>query len=96
MQRFTDQNYLTQDQYKDAGNLDARIAIHKQFSTNPQGWFNGFLTRCQIAADQNLGVGCGSGEMRRNGSRSLLAGVTLTDFSDGMLDAAWRTWCRWS
>jgi hypothetical protein len=40
MQRFTDQQYLTQDQCKDASNLDARIAIHQKFSTNPHGWFN--------------------------------------------------------
>ena len=40
MSKFTDQNYLKTDQYKDSSNLDARVAIHQRFSTNPYGWFN--------------------------------------------------------
>lgn len=92
--RFTDQQYLTQDQYKDAGNLDARIAIHRKFSTNPQGWFNWvFDTLTQLPADSKiLELGCGSGEMWKECVSRIPAGwvITLTDLSDGMLDAAWR------
>src|SRR6185436_3628941 len=40
MTRFTDQKYLKTDQYKDATNLDARVEIHRRFSTNSYGWFN--------------------------------------------------------
>src|SRR5258706_14749102 len=40
MSKFIDQQYLTTDQYKDASNLNARILIHKRFSTNLYGWFN--------------------------------------------------------
>ena len=40
MSKFTDQQYLKNDQYKDAGNLTARAKIHDRFSTNPYGWFN--------------------------------------------------------
>ena len=76
-------------------NLDARIAIHQRFSTNPQGWFNWiFDTLIKLPAEcRILELGCGSGDdvegMRR--AESLLAGmITLTDLSDGMLDAAWR------
>jgi len=92
--RFTDQQYLTQDQYKDASNLDARIAIHRKFSTNPQGWFNWiFDTLTQLPADSKvLELGCGSGEMWKECVSRIPAGwvITLTDLSDGMLDAAWR------
>ena len=94
MQRFTDQQYLTQDQYKDASNLDARIAIHQRFSTNPQGWFDWiFDTLVKLPADSKiLELGCGSAEMWKECASRIPSGwaITLTDLSDGMLDAAWR------
>jgi ubiquinone/menaquinone biosynthesis C-methylase UbiE len=94
MQRFTDQNYLTQDQYKDASNLDARIAIHQKFSTNPQGWFNWiFDTLVKLPAESKiLELGCGSAEMWKECADRISSDwvITLTDLSDGMLDAAWR------
>jgi len=92
--RFTDQKYLIQDQYKDAGNLDARIAIHQRFSTNPQGWFNWvFDTLELLPANANiLELGCGPAFLWKECTNRILAGwvITLTDLSDGMLDAAWR------
>jgi len=94
MQRFTDQQYLTQDQYKDSSNLDARIAIHQKFSVNPQGWFNWIFDALnQLPENANiLELGCGSAEMWKECASRIPAGwkVTLTDLSDGMLDAAWR------
>ena len=95
MQRFTDQKYLTQDQYKDASNLDARIAIHQRFSINPQGWFNWvFDTLAKSPAESKiLELGCGSAEMWKDCANRIPAdwAITLTDLSDGMLDAAWRS-----
>ena len=92
--RFTDQEYLTKDQYKDSSNLDARIVIHQKFSTNPQGWFNWiFDTLVKFPAEANiLELGCGPGEMWKECASRIPAGwvITLTDLSDGMLDAAWR------
>jgi len=94
MQRFTDQHYLTQDQYKNSSNLDARIAIHQRFSTNPKGWFNWiFDTLVKLPAEAKiLELGCGSAEMWKECASRIPAGwvITLTDLSDGMLDAAWR------
>jgi ubiquinone/menaquinone biosynthesis C-methylase UbiE len=94
MQRFTDQQYLTQDQYKDASNLDARIAIHQKFSTNPQGWYNWiFDTLIKLPAESKiLELGCGAGTMWKECVNRIPAEwvITLTDLSDGMLDAAWR------
>jgi len=39
MSKITDPQYLKTEQYKDASNLNARIEIHRRFSTNTQGWF---------------------------------------------------------
>lgn len=94
MSRFTDQNYLTQNQYRDSGNLDARIAIHKRFSTNPYGWFNWmFDSFAALPEHANiLELGCGSAELWKSCADRIPAGwtITLTDISDGMLDSAWR------
>jgi ubiquinone/menaquinone biosynthesis C-methylase UbiE len=92
--RFTDQQYLTQDQYKNSSNLDARIALHQRFSTNPHGWFNWvFDTLIKLPVESRiLELGCGSGEMWKECASRIPAGwvITLTDLSDGMLDATWR------
>ena len=94
MQRFTDKKYLTQDQYKDAGNLDARSAIHPRFSTNPYGWFNWvFDALSKLPADAKiLELGCGNGHLWKNIADKIPAGwnITLSDLSQGMLDATWR------
>lgn len=94
MPRFTDRDYLTQQQYKNSSNLDARVALHKRFSTNPYGWFNFVFDELStLPANANiLEVGCGTGELWREGVGRIPTGwaLTLTDLSEGMLDAAWR------
>ena len=94
MQRFTDQQYLTKDQYKDSKNLDARIAIHQKFSTNPQGWHSWVFDQLlQLPADANiLELGCGPAYLWQENADRIPANwnITLTDLSDGMLDSAWR------
>src|SRR5512138_3263929 len=39
MPRLADPQYLRDFQYADERHLDARIQIHRRFSTNPYGWF---------------------------------------------------------
>ncbi len=94
MSRSTDQHYLKTDQYRDSSNLDARIVIHQRFSTNPYGWFNWVLDALLKApADARiLELGCGSGMMWKQCASRIPAdwAITLSDLSDGMLDAAWR------
>jgi ubiquinone/menaquinone biosynthesis C-methylase UbiE len=92
--KFTDQQYLKTDQYKDSSNLDARVAIHKRFSTNPCGWmnwiFDGLLKLPEDA--KILELGCGPGYLWKENINRIPAGwrITLSDFSSGILDAAWR------
>ena len=94
MSKFTDQNYLKTDQYKDSSNLDARVAIHQRFSTNPYGWMRWVfdaLTKLPVNA-KILELGCGPGYMwKENVSRIPSTwDITLSDLSSGMLDSAWR------
>lgn len=94
MSKFTDQNYLKIDQYKDSSNLDARVNIHTRFSTNPYGWFNWvFDALAKLPADAKiLELGSGPAYLWKNCSSRIPVGwdITLSDFSSGMLDAAWR------
>jgi ubiquinone/menaquinone biosynthesis C-methylase UbiE len=95
MPKFTDPTYLQTDQYRNADNLNARIAIHERFSTNPQGWWPWFwdvLGQLPTQADV-LELGCGSGALWSTCPERIPAGwsITVSDFSAGMLDSAWRS-----
>ena len=92
--KFTDQQYLKTDQYKDSSNLNAREQIHRRFSANPYGWFNWVCDiLLKLPADAKiLELGCGPAYMWRECASRIPAGwdITLSDLSSGMLDAAWR------
>lgn len=94
MSKFTDQQYLKNDQYKDSSNLDARVVIHQRFSTNPQGWMNWVFDHLlKLPEDAKiLELGCGPGYLWKENAHRIPAGwrITLSDLSSGMLDAAWR------
>jgi SAM-dependent methyltransferase len=93
MRNYNDPHYLKKLQYANAENLEARIRIHKRFSTNPYGVFNWVFDQAlaQIPAQASvLEVGSGSGEMWVSGKDRVPAGwdVTLSDFSMGILNDA--------
>jgi len=94
MSRFTDQQYLRTDQYKDSSNLDARAEIHRRFSTNTYGWFNWFFDHLLKVPEgaRILELGCGPAYLWKECSSRIPASwdITLSDLSSGMLDAAWR------
>ncbi len=93
--KFTDQEYLKTDQYKDSSNLDARVVIHRRFSTNPYGWFRWiFDTLLKLPPSARiLELGCGHGLLWKENIDRIPGGwhIILSDLSPGMLDAAWRT-----
>ena len=94
MPKFTDQNYLKTDEYKDTTNLNARVAIHQRFSTNPYGWMIWVFDHILVlpANAKILELGCGPGYMWKENADRIPSTweITLTDLSSGMLDSAWR------
>ena len=94
MSKLTDQVYLTQNQYRDSSNLDARVALHRRFSTNPRGWFPWvFDTLEKLPSPARvLELGCGPGLLWSTNVERIPPEwvITLSDLSDGMLQAAWR------
>jgi len=94
MSKFTDQEYLKTDQYRDASNLDTRAKLHRRFGTNPYGWFPWIFDILETlpSTARVLELGCGPGYVWKECVDRIPAGwnITLSDLSDGMLDAAWR------
>jgi SAM-dependent methyltransferase len=93
MKNLTERDYLLQRQYGDAANLQARIAVHQAFSTNPQGLPRWFIEQVHIPEHGRiLEVGCGPGgfwpEVRELIPRSWH--ITVSDFSPGMVAQARR------
>ena len=91
MSRINDQDYLCNEQYKDSSNLDARIRIHVEFSTNKYGWFRWVFDQYEIAPPARiLELGCGPGDLWLDNIDRIPDGweITLSDFSAGMLAKA--------
>jgi SAM-dependent methyltransferase len=89
---FTDAERLA-DQYADAGNLSARVALHERFSTADRPFRPWLLDRMRerLGGDARvLTLGCGAGDLYAENAGRVPAGwaVTLTDASPGMVREA--------
>ena len=91
MSQASDQNYLLTQQYQNATNLNARIALHENFGTNPENWQRWVFERLQLDEEAHvLELGSGPGMLWRANIERIPAGweITLADFSPGMVEAA--------
>lgn len=91
MSQIADPAYLRGEQYKTADNLNARVALHRRFSTNRQGWLRWAFEQLELRAGQRvLEVGGGPGWLWRENQERRPAGLTVivSDFSPGMAQTA--------
>jgi SAM-dependent methyltransferase len=86
----TDADYLRGSQYRDATNLNARIALHARFAQADEPWYPWLAARVDWPQDGDvLEVGCGPGLLWTSIAPLLPhLRLTLTDLSEGMLDTA--------
>ena len=78
MTKISDQRYLRADQYRDASKLDARVELHKRFSTNPYGWPRWVFDRLNIAPHSRiLELGCGPAYLWSENLERIPAGLSV-------------------
>ncbi len=80
-------------QYQNAGNISARIRLHKEYSVNKQGWFPWIFEQCEMTSHMRvLEIGCGNGALWTENIDKIPEGVQviLSDNSEGMLRDARR------
>jgi len=89
--KFTDRDYLKNEQYRDGRNLRSRISLHERFSTNPRRWHHWVFDQIHLPSSAAiLEVGCGPGRLWSQNSERIPAGwrLFLSDLSLGMVREA--------
>lgn len=89
---LSDKQYVA-NQYRNAGNLNARIVLHQRFSSNPYGWLRWVFDQFRLPPQcRILEIACGTGDLWRENLERIPAGweITLSDLSAGMIDQARR------
>ena len=94
---LTNMEKSLKSQYQNANNISARIRLHRDYSTNEQGWFPWVYEKVEetlhISTSTNnldnniLEVGCGNGALWRENIEKIPANIsiTLSDISEGMI-----------
>ncbi len=76
------------EQYKNANNVNIRIQLHKNYSTNPIQWFDWLRSQIDFSrVSKLLEIGCGNGELWVNNTINLRnREIFLSDASQGMVE----------
>lgn len=80
-------------QYQNASNINARIALHRDYSTNPEGWFHWLFQQISFVPGMRiLELGCGNGDLWTENLDSVSSSVSvvLSDSSEGMVHEVQR------
>ncbi len=91
MHNFTDPKYLVNSQYRDAANLNARIALHTRFATDAYPWQRWVFDQLALPAGARvLELGSGPGRLWIENADRLPPDweITLSDLSPGMVAEA--------
>lgn len=91
---LTNMESSLKSQYQNAGNISARIRLHKMYSKNPYGWFPFIYENCHIKSGMKvLEIGCGDGSLWTENLSELPsdASIVLSDISEGMIRDVRRT-----
>jgi SAM-dependent methyltransferase len=79
---------MNSNQYTDPTRLNARIDLHRRFSTNPYGWYRWVFDQFDLpSSGRILELGCGAGNLWISNSDRMPArlSIVLSDNSPGML-----------
>ena len=82
-----------EEQYRSSANLAARIALHRECSTNPYGLQRWIFDRLALAPEQRvLEIACGTGSLWSENGNRIPSGLRLivSDISPGMVDTTRR------
>ena len=82
-----------EEQYKDSSNIQKRLDLHRRFSVNQYHWHPWVFDRLDLPERcRILELGCGTGALWEENIERIPPAwdVTLSDFSEGMLEGTWR------
>lgn len=80
-------------QYQNASNINARIALHRDYSTNQEGWFRWLFQFLSFFPGMRiLELGCGNGDLWTENLEQIPKDVSivLSDSSEGMVHEVQR------
>lgn len=85
---LTDMETELRTQYQNATNINARIALHRDFSVNPEGWFPWLFRQMPLKPGMRvLELGCGNGALWLENLSHIPSEISilLSDSSEGMV-----------
>lgn len=85
---LTDMETELRTQYQNATNINARIALHRDFSVNPEGWFPWLFRQMPMKPGMKvLELGCGNGALWLENLSQIPSEISilLSDSSEGMV-----------
>lgn len=85
---LTDMETELRTQYQNATNINARIALHRDFSVNPEGWFPWLFRQMRLKPGMSvLELGCGNGALWLENLSHVPSEIhiVISDSSEGMV-----------